>query len=75
MNQGRRVKKIFQCKPEGSTRKGRPRFKWLEVVEKDLRGMKVKKWRQKAVDRKELASVIGRPRVPEGRRTKESVSN
>ena len=30
----------------------------LEDVERDLQEMKVKKWRQKAVDREELAFVI-----------------
>jgi hypothetical protein len=30
----------------------------LEYVEKDQREMKVKRWRQKAVDREEWASVI-----------------
>jgi hypothetical protein len=51
MNQGRTVKKIFENKPEGSRRRGTPRLRWLEDVEKDLREMKVKRWRQKAVGR------------------------
>jgi hypothetical protein len=50
MNQGRRINKIFECKPEGSRIVGRPRMIWLEVVE-DLREMKVKRWRQKEVNR------------------------
>jgi hypothetical protein len=32
---------------------GRTRLKWLEYVEKDLREMKVKRWREKGVDREE----------------------
>jgi hypothetical protein len=52
MDQGRTVKKIFESKPEGSRRKGRSIMKWLEDVEKDLREKKVKRWRLKAVDRK-----------------------
>ena len=36
----------------------RPRMRWLEHAEKDAWEMKVKRWRQKAVDRKERASVI-----------------
>jgi hypothetical protein len=33
-------------------------LRWLEGVEKDLREMKFKRWRQKEVDREERASVI-----------------
>ena len=58
MDQGRTVKKILERKPEGSRRRENPRMRWLEDVEKDMREMKVKRWRQKAVDRKEWASVI-----------------
>jgi len=32
-------------------------LRWFEDVEKDLREMKVKRWRQKTVDREERASV------------------
>jgi len=42
MDQGRIVKKIFESKPERSRRRGSPRMKWLEDVEKDLREMGVK---------------------------------
>ena len=37
--------KIFENKAEGSRRRGRPRVRWLEDVEKDLMEMKVKRWR------------------------------
>jgi len=55
---GRTVKKIFDSKLEGSRRKGRPRVRWLEGVQKDLEEMKVRRWLQKTVDREEWASVI-----------------
>jgi hypothetical protein len=38
MEHGRMVKKIFEGKPEERRRIGRPRLRWLEDVEKDLRG-------------------------------------
>ena len=57
MDQGRTLREIFESKPEGS-RRGRPRLRWLEYVEEDLRETNVKRWRQKAVGRKEWASVI-----------------
>jgi hypothetical protein len=56
MDQGRSVTKISNSKPDASRR--RPRLRLLEDVKKDLREMKVKRWRQKAVDREEWASVI-----------------
>jgi hypothetical protein len=49
---------IFERKPVGSRRRGRPRLRWLEKVEMDLKEKKVKELRQKAVDREEWASVI-----------------
>ena len=42
MDQGRIVKKMFESKPEGSGKMGRPRLRWLEDVQKDLQEMKVK---------------------------------
>ena len=45
-------------KEEGSRRRGRPRLSWMEGVEKDLRNMKTKRWRQKAVNRQKWASVF-----------------
>jgi hypothetical protein len=36
MDQGRTMKKIFESEPEGSRRRGRPRMRWLEDVEKDV---------------------------------------
>jgi hypothetical protein len=33
-------------------------MRWLKDVGKDLREMKFKRWRQKAIDKEEWASVI-----------------
>jgi len=57
MDQGRTVNKIFESKLERS-RRGRLRFRWLEDKEKDLRKMKVKRWRENAVNKEEQASII-----------------
>ena len=57
MDQRRTVKKIFESKLEGS-RRGRPRFRRLENVEKDLHETKFKRWQQKIVNREEWASII-----------------
>jgi hypothetical protein len=47
MDQRRFVKKIFDSKPEGRRKVGRPRLRWLDDVENDLRMMKIKRWRKK----------------------------
>jgi hypothetical protein len=47
MDQRTVVKKIFDSKTEGRRKVGRPRLKWLDDVENDLRLMKIKRWRKK----------------------------
>jgi len=42
MDQGRTVQGIYESKPEGSRITGKPRLRWLEYMEKNLREMKVK---------------------------------
>jgi hypothetical protein len=37
---------------------GRPRLRWLEDMEKDLKQLKVTGWRRKAVDRQEWANIL-----------------
>ena len=71
MDQGRIVKKIFESKPEGSRRKGRPRWRWLEDVGMDLWELKVKRWWQKAVDREEWVSINKQARALRGLQAKE----
>jgi hypothetical protein len=43
MVHGRVVRKMFESKPKIRRGTGRPRLRWLEDVEKDLREMKVKR--------------------------------
>ena len=51
---------------EGRRRMGRPKLRWLEDVEKDLRELKFKRWRQMAVDREEWASAINETKALRG---------
>jgi len=74
MDQGRIVKKICEGKPEGSIRRERTRLRWLEEVGKDVRELKVKGWRQKAVNREEWVSVIQQAKALRGPQSK-GVSN
>jgi hypothetical protein len=58
MNKTRSVKKIFEGKVEGGRGRGRPRHRWINDVEDDLKKLGVKRWRTKALERKEWASII-----------------
>jgi hypothetical protein len=66
MDQGRIVKKVFGSKPEGSRRSRRPSLRCLEDVEKNLREMKIKRLRQKTVDREEWEYVITEAKAARG---------
>jgi hypothetical protein len=43
-------KKILKDKIHGTKRKGRPRKRWIDDVEQDLRTMGVRIWRTRARD-------------------------
>jgi hypothetical protein len=58
MKEARAVKKIFVGKLEGRRGRGRPRLRWINDVENDLRRLGVKRWRMKALDREEWTSII-----------------
>jgi hypothetical protein len=58
MNETRTVKKSFEDKLGGSRGRGRPRRRWIDDVEEDLRNMDIKRLRTKALDRVERASII-----------------
>ena len=45
------VKKIFEGKLEGGRCRGRPRLRWINDVEDDLRKLDVKRWTAKALNR------------------------
>jgi hypothetical protein len=51
MEEDRMVKRIFEGHPGGRRKTDRPRKRWLDDVEEDLRSMKVKRWRIRATER------------------------
>ena len=54
----RTVKKLTEWEPCSSRPVGRPRLKWLEQVEEDLKEMKVRNWREKCKDRRLWNEIV-----------------
>lgn len=67
MKEQRIPKKILHAKPEGRRSAGRPRLRWLDDVEADLRKLGVRNWKQLAMSRSEWRTeVIDKARVLQG---------
>jgi hypothetical protein len=47
-------------------RKGRPRMRWLDDVESDLKRMEVKEWKEKVGDREQWRLVVEEAKVHPG---------
>jgi hypothetical protein len=63
LNEARIVKWIFEDKLEGRRGRGRPRLRWINDVEEDLRILGVKQWRGNALDRGEWAVIVKEAKV------------
>jgi hypothetical protein len=66
MSEDRVIKKLYMSKPEGRRRVGRPKMRWLDDVEEDLRKMRISGWRGKARRRDEWKSVLREVKVLQG---------
>jgi hypothetical protein len=49
---------VFNAKPEGRRGVGRPRLRWLDHAEADIKALVVKRWRIKTQDRKEWSAML-----------------
>jgi hypothetical protein len=58
MSDDRPVKKVFVGKPDRRREAGRPKLRWLDCTENDLKSKCVKRWRKKAEDRSVCAVVL-----------------
>jgi hypothetical protein len=55
MEENRMPTMIFSQELGGTRRRGRPRKRWKEEVERDLQVLGVRRWRELATDRKKMA--------------------
>ena len=51
------VKRVFNARPEGRRRRGRPRRRWLDAVEEDINRMGIRNYRITALDRQIWAQI------------------
>lgn len=58
MDDSRYAKKAMAAQPYGKRKVGRPKKRWQEDVEEDLKHLGVKNWRQKARDREEWRKLL-----------------
>jgi hypothetical protein len=58
MSDDRTVKKIFLGTPNGRRKVGRPKLRWLDCVENDMKSMGVKRWRHKEEGRSVWAIIL-----------------
>jgi hypothetical protein len=58
MSDGRAAKKVFLGKPDGRRKAGRPKVRWLDSIENDLKSKGAKRWRKKAEGRSVWAVIL-----------------
>ena len=62
----RTVKNLNEWETFSSRPVGRPRLRWLEQVEEDLKKMKVKNWRKKCKERRLWNEIVKQAKTHQG---------
>jgi hypothetical protein len=57
MDGARMAKKVFVSSPEGRRDIGRPKLRWLDDVEDDIKAVGIRRWRIKEQDRSEWTAI------------------
>jgi hypothetical protein len=58
MDDERMVKRVFLGNPGERRKPGRPRLRWLNCVEDNLKTLGVRRWRKRAEGREEWAIIL-----------------
>jgi hypothetical protein len=66
MEENRIHKKIFSQELEGTRRRGRPRKRWKQEVERDLHVLGVRRWRELAIERKQWRDIVRQAKAHSG---------
>jgi len=66
MDTTRTVKKLTEWEPYSSRTVGRPRMRWLDQVEEDLKKMKVRNWIEKCKDRRLWNKIVKQAKIHRG---------
>jgi hypothetical protein len=66
MNNERMPKRIMTTKTEGIRKRGRPRKRWIDEVEEDLKIMGIINWHAVAKDRQEWRKIVLEAKVHNG---------
>jgi hypothetical protein len=66
MNNERMPKKIMTTQMEGTRKRGRPRKRWIDEVEEDLKIMGIRNWHAVAKDRQEWRKILSEAKVHNG---------
>jgi hypothetical protein len=66
MDKTRTIKKLNEWVPSLTRPVGKPRLRWLDQVEEDLRKMKVRNWREKCTDRGWWNKIVEQAKTHQG---------
>jgi len=66
MEEDRMPKKIFTQELEGTRKRGRPRKRWKEEIERDLQVLGVRRWRELVADWKKWKDIFRQAKAHSG---------
>ena len=66
MNNDRTLKKIFNTKPDGTRSVGRPKLRWEDGFDQDMKILRIRNWKKIALNRDEWAKILKKTKVHQG---------
>jgi hypothetical protein len=57
---------VFNTRPEGTKKIGRPKLRWEDGVSQDIRALEVKNWRKVVMNREDWLKLLKKARVHTG---------